>query len=113
MRRIPGAVLIWTALAVLPGRGQTDQQAGTGDSRRPKLTPSSRISESPSREGRNTYGFSLGVFGLYDSNVFSSSDFKEGESGLMLVPRMYANFGQRKSFLHLDYQFAERLYPGQ
>jgi hypothetical protein len=113
MRRIPSAILIWTAVVVVPGLGQTDQQAGTESSRRPKLTSSRRISESPSREGRNTYGFSLGVFGLYDGNVFSSSVSKEGESALMLMPRVYTNFGQGKSFLHLDYQFAERLYPGR
>jgi hypothetical protein len=109
---IPRA-LIWTALAVVPGLGQTNQQAGTEDSRRPKLTASRRISESPSRESRNTYGFSLGVFGLYDSNIFSSYDSKEGESAVMLMGRVYTNFGRGKSLLHFDYQFAERLYPGR
>ncbi len=118
--RITGIVIPICLLFMqaIPGTGQTDtRQTGAGQTatdtwQRPEPSLTRRISNSSAREIRNTFGFSLGVLGLYDSNVYGTLGGKTGETGLGLLPRVYVNFGNRRSVLHLDYQFMYRMYPG-
>jgi hypothetical protein len=51
---------------------------------------------------RNKIGFSVGVFGVYQSNVNRTST-PEAASSATTTLRLFANLGRRKSSLHLDY----------
>ena len=59
---------------------------GLYDQQQPEPTVSRRISSSSARDRKNKYGFSLGLLGLYDSNMFGS-DPKEGLWAVAPSPR--------------------------
>jgi hypothetical protein len=113
MKAIIRATLIFTAMAAASGWAQTTQEGGTEAFRPPRPRPSLRISEDPSQDSRNLYGFSLGVLGFYDSNLFGAVSSKEGGSAVEFLPGGFANFRGGKSILHVDYQFGYRMYAGQ
>jgi hypothetical protein len=69
------------------------------------------LRDSVTQNPRNTLGFSLGLYGLYDSaGTFETS--KSGPRKLegMILPMVFANFGKRKTMLHLDYSMERRIF---
>ncbi len=105
--------MVWP---LLDAEAQTEQQTrepSKGFSQQePEPSISRRLSSSAARDRRNKYGFSLGILGIYDSNLFGSSP-KEGLWAVAPSPRAYINLGSRKSLLHLDYRLLYRLYPSR
>lgn len=117
--RMTSSVHILTLVLLMSGMGASAQVIEDTRQQNPlmptraALNQSRRISDRSARNARTLFGFSVGAFGLYDSNFLSSQTHKQGEPGIVLSPRGYFNLGRRKSVLHLDYQFAFRRYPNQ
>jgi hypothetical protein len=59
---------------------------------------------------RNRLGFSLGVYEIYDSNIFNNSSTQEPGTATLVSSRFYTNVANRRSRLHLDYGFGYRKY---
>jgi len=105
--------IAWPTLAAFSQTEEQPREPSTGSTvQRPEPDPGRRISSRPARNRENSYGFSLGILGLYDSNMFGSTP-KEGLWAVAPSPRLFANLGTRKSMLHLDYQLLYRFYPTQ
>ena len=58
----------------------------------------------------NNFGFSLGANGGYISNVYPNSIEKQSSTLTALSARVFTNFGQTKSRLHLDYEAGYKVY---
>ena len=69
------------------------------------------LQDSVTQNPRNTVGFSLGLFGLYDSAAAAENQkpTKRSVEG-MIQPMVFANFGRRKAILHLDYSMERRIF---
>lgn len=105
------AILLGAASA---GLAQVQQQTGTSGSvppGQPQQNQGRTLSDRPAWDRRNSFGFTLGVLGFYDSNLFGGPEFKQAEEAVIFMPRLFANLGTRKSMLHADYQFGYRMFP--
>jgi hypothetical protein len=66
-----------------------------------------------SQNARNHFGFSVGVFEIYSSNVYSSDVAPSDATVTSFYPRVYANVNKRKSQFHFDYGFGYGIYKNQ
>jgi hypothetical protein len=56
------------------------------------------------------FGFTLGVQGFYDSNIFGGGSDKVGARGAGFSPSVFANFSSRKYVFHVDGSYTYRNY---
>ncbi len=100
--------ILFPALASFAQTEQQGQEPSKAESK-PEPSPARRLSSRPAGERRNHFGFSLGILGLYDSNMLGGTP-KEGLVAVTPNPTVFVNLGTRKSIFHLDYQFLYRIY---
>jgi hypothetical protein len=62
------------------------------------------------RSSRNQKGFSVGVFEMYSTNIYTDSQTPEDATVTSFAPRAFLNLGKRKSRLHLEYGGGYRIY---
>ena len=88
-----------------PEKGIGNQEPATAESQAARS-----FSQGVSYDYRNKFGFTLGAHAGYISNMYLYSDVKQDSGMLVFDPSVFANFGRRKSRLHLDYMFGYRFY---
>ncbi len=81
------------------------------DVRRPATEdPASSVTDSNLRSRRNRYGVALGAYEAYSTNLYATSEGRQGDGMTVLSPRVFANFGSRRSRFHADYRYGYRFY---
>ena len=67
------------------------------------------LKDSVTQDPRNKVGFSLGLFGLYDSiEVTENNQSKDRRPEGLVLPMVYANLGKEKTRFHADYSMERR-----
>jgi hypothetical protein len=88
--------------------GQKDADEDT-QSRLPRRGRS--LEDSVTQNPRNKAGFSLGLFGLYDSAPVSrNGEIQERRPEAMVLPMVFANLGKKATTFHVDYSMERRLF---
>jgi hypothetical protein len=69
------------------------------------------LQDSVTQDPRNGAGFSLGLYGLYDSAPVDKDGTpqKRGPEG-MILPMVFANLGKKTATLHADYSMERRIF---
>jgi hypothetical protein len=63
------------------------------------------------QDSRHIYGFSIGAFEIYNSDLYTSSSEKTPAAISAFNGRVFANYGRRgRSTLHLDYSISYEIY---
>jgi hypothetical protein len=114
--RLIGGVMLIFAMAVMAAAQESSQQ-DPPEKAKPKTDSEPRGARSLLEDAfgnmRHRFGFSVGAFGFYQSNLYVTSVNKQNTWVASINPGIYANFGGRKSQLHLNYGAGYQIYRGK
>jgi len=112
--RMSGLLLIWstflwTAAAEEPPQGkQASSQSDPSSQSFPSGAKS--LAEDSFRNSRRRFGFSIGVYETYESNVYYRSAQQTRAFATAFFPRIFLNLGRRDTRFNLDYGFGYSIY---
>ena len=106
------AIAVPTASALAQSSDTTPPpQTGTTTWQKPQPSETQRVTQNPSRDSRNSFGFSVEAMGMYDNNPYGSGSLNQQDMAEVFAPSIFATLSHRKLMMHVEYQLAYRRYP--